>query len=210
MSDPKDFYEQDDAYDEDAEHEESSIPPAEPIRLTPVLSAVNDSMLDGLGQLADYFGYNKVIGKMYGALLLSLRPMSLDDLMNHLEVSKASVSMNMRLLENLGIVKEVWVRGDRRKYYEAETDFWKIMRNVIGSRELRDVNQALEVLDNNVNNLRETAPTMEKRDQELANFYIQRIDEMKDFFRFAKLILTAIVERDRKTSISDVKRVDIE
>ncbi len=118
--------------------------------------------------------------------------------------------MNMRLLENLGIVKEVWVRGDRRKFYEAETDFWKIMRNVIGSRELRDVNQALEVLEQSINNLRQTAPTMKESDQELANFYIKRIDEMKDFFRFAKLILTAILERDRNINISDVKRVDIE
>src|SRR5688572_28675623 len=85
-------------------------------KLTPVLSTVNDSILDGLGQLADYFGYNRVMGKMYGALLLSPMPMSLDDLLNHLDVSKASVSMNMRMLENLGIVREVWVRGDRRKY----------------------------------------------------------------------------------------------
>src|SRR5262245_53099642 len=122
MNGPKDLYEQDDFYGDEEDGLEA--PPAEAARLSPVLSAVNDSMLDGLGQLADYFGYNKVIGKMYGALLLSPNPMSLDDLMNHLEVSKASVSMNMRLLENLGIVKEVWVRGDRRKFYEAETDFW--------------------------------------------------------------------------------------
>ena len=208
MSDSKDLFDHDDLYEDEPGGAE--LPPAEPVRLTPVLSAVNDSMLDGLGQLADYFGYNKVIGKMYGALLLSPHAMSLDDLMNHLEVSKASVSMNMRLLENLGIVKEVWVRGDRRKYYEAETDFWKIMRNVIGSRELRDVNQALDVLEQNINNLRETAPTMKESDKELGNFYIQRIDEMRDFFRFAKLILTAIMERDRKINISHVKRVDIE
>ncbi len=208
MSNPKDLDEHDRLFDD--QDGVAQLPPAEPVRLTPVLSAVNDSMLEGLGQLADYFGYNKVIGKMYGALLLSLQPMSLDDLMNHLEVSKASVSMNMRLLENLGIVKEVWVRGDRRKFYEAETDFWKIMRNVIGSRELRDVNQALEVLEQSINNLRQTAPTMKESDQELANFYIKRIDEMKDFFRFAKLILTAILERDRNINISDVKRVDIE
>src|SRR5215813_11906089 len=99
-------------------------PPDQPdqSKLNHELSNVNDSMLDGLGQLADYFGYNRVMGKMYGALLLSPNAMSLDDLMNHLDISKASVSMNMRTLENMGIVREVWVRGDRRKYYEAEPD----------------------------------------------------------------------------------------
>jgi DNA-binding transcriptional regulator GbsR (MarR family) len=181
-----------------------------PTLINPVLRDVNDSMLEGLGQLADYFGYNKVMGKMYGALLLSPRPMSLDDMMEHLDVSKASVSMNMRMLENMGIVREVWVRGDRRKYYEAESDFWKIVTNVLGSRELRDVNQAIEVIETSINHLRQGVPGMSSEEQSLAGFYVERIDQMKDFFRFAKLILTSILERDRGMKFADVKRVDIE
>ena len=51
-------------------------------------------MLDGLGQLADYFGYNRVMGKMYGALLLSPEPMSLDDVAKALSASNA-VSTNL-------------------------------------------------------------------------------------------------------------------
>src|SRR3954464_9580720 len=141
-------------------------------KLNPVLRSANDSMLDGLGQLADYFGYNKVMGKMYGALLLSPSPMSLDDLMNHLDVSKASVSMNMRTLENMGIAREVWVRGDRRKYYEAEPDFWKILNNVLGSRELREINQALDVLESSIDKLRQAETSMDVPDQELAQFYV--------------------------------------
>src|SRR5947207_8226190 len=143
----------------------------EPLKLNPTLSAANDSMLDGLGQLADYFGYNRVMGKMYGALLLSPEPMSLDDLMNHLDISKASVSMNMRTLENMGIVREVWVRGDRRKYYEAEPDFWKILTNVLGGRELREVNEALKVLETSMENLREDTHDMDPAEQKLAQFY---------------------------------------
>jgi HTH-type transcriptional regulator, glycine betaine synthesis regulator len=176
----------------------------------PTLRAVNDSMLDGLGQLADYFGYNKVMGKMYGALLLSPGPMSLDDMMEHLDVSKASVSMNLRMLENLGIVREVWVRGDRRKYYEAESDFWKILTNVLGSRELRDVNQALEVIEHNITNLGAALPTMSTSERELAEYYVGRIDQMKDFFRFAKLILTSILAHNNRINVSEVKRIDIE
>jgi DNA-binding transcriptional regulator GbsR (MarR family) len=190
--------------------ESTQSTPSDVDRLHPILQAVNDSMLEGLGQLADYFGYNRVIGKMYGALLLSPQPMSLDDLVDHLSVSKASVSMNMRMLENLGIVREVWVRGDRRKFYEAESDFWKILTNVLGARELRDVNQALEVLEGNIQGLREAIPTMDQADQALASYYVGRIDQMKDFFRFAKLILTSILERNRNINVGDVKRIDIE
>jgi len=179
-------------------------------KLNPTLSAANNSMLEGLGQLADYFGYNKVMGKMYGALLLNPQPMSLDDLMNHLDISKASVSMNMRTLENMGIVREVWVRGDRRKYYEAEPDFWKILTNVLSGRELREINQALNVLNNNVDNLRQTAPTMSEEDQALAQFYVERLDQVRGFFKFAKLVVTSILERNSSINLSDISRIDIE
>ena len=47
----------------------------------PHLRKVNDTMLDGLGQLADYFGFPKVMGQLYGTLLLSSTPLSLDELM---------------------------------------------------------------------------------------------------------------------------------
>src|SRR5260221_9407728 len=148
---------------------------AEQRPLAPVLATANESMLDGLGQLSDYFGYNRVMGKMYGALLLSPNPMSLDDLVNHLDVSKASVSMNKRTLENMGIAREVWVRGDRRKYYEAEPDFWKILTNVLGSRELREENQALNVLESYMDKVRTTESSMPEEDRELAQFYLQRM-----------------------------------
>ncbi len=182
----------------------------EPPKLNPTLSAANDSMLDGLGQLADYFGYNRVMGKMYGALLLSPEAMSLDDLMNHLDISKASVSMNMRTLENMGIAREVWVRGDRRKYYEAEPDFWKILTNVLGGRELREVNQALNVLEANMEKIRTTESEMPDKDQELAQFYLQRMSQVRSFFRFAKLVLTSILERNDKVNLDNITRVDIE
>ena len=182
----------------------------DPIKLNPILSAANDSMLDGLGQLADYFGYNRVMGKMYGALLLSPAPMSLDDLMRHLDISKASVSMNMRTLENMGIAREVWVRGDRRKYYEAEPDFWKILTNVLGSRELREVNQALSILESSITDLHTAEPTMSQDDKELTHLYIERMKQVQGFFRFAKLVLVSIMEHDQAIDVDDIKRVGIE
>ncbi len=176
------------------------------------LGAVNESMLEGLGRLAEYFGYNKIMGQLYGALLLSPEVLSLDDLGARLEISKASVSMNMRTLEHMGVVREVWVRGDRRKYYEAETDFWKIAVNVLSGRELRDLEQALQTLQKNMDQLRSSMPHMSEDDQALAELYVQRIDRLGAFFRFAQLILTSILNRAAagKFDVSEVKSIKIE
>jgi DNA-binding transcriptional regulator GbsR (MarR family) len=176
------------------------------------LAAAHDSMLDGLGQLANYFGFNKVMGQLYGALLLSSRPLCLDDMVERLGISKANVSMNMRTLENMGMVRQVWVRGSsgRRKYYEAETDFWQIITNIISGREMRDVDRALAVMEENVNRLRAGMPEMASEDRKLAELYIERIGQMQALFRFAQIIITSILARVGEVDWQDISRVEIQ
>ncbi len=172
--------------------------------LQETLHAVSDSMLEGLGQLADYFGYNKVMGQLYGALLLHPDSLSLDDLVEKLGKSKASISMNMRTLEHMGIVREVWVRDTRKKFYEAETDLWKVLTHVLGSRELRDVDRALTVLDSNISQLRETMPQMDDEQKSLAKYYVERIDELSDFFRLARVILTSLLNQGSAFDLTQI------
>lgn len=159
------------------------------------LRAVHDSMLDGLGQLADYFGFSKVMGQLYATLLLNDGPLSLDEIMERLNISKANVSMNIRSLELLGFVRQVWVRGSsgRRKYYEAETDFWKILTNVITGREMRDIARSIEVLDENSQRLLNAMPTLSEEDQATATLYIQRMAQLQVMFRFAQVLISTIL-----------------
>jgi DNA-binding transcriptional regulator GbsR (MarR family) len=178
----------------------------------PTLENAQVSMLDGLGQLSDYLGFSKVMGQLYGALLLSDAPLSLDDLVDLLDISKASVSMNLRTLEHLGMVRQVWVRGGggRRKYYEAETDFLQIMSNILAGREMRDVDRALHVMEANIDRLSDAMPGMNAEDRELAELYLNRIRRMQSLFRFAQLVITSVLAKVGELDIEDVSEVRIE
>ncbi len=173
------------------------------------LEAVDTSMIEGLGRLATFFGFSKVMGQLYGALLLSPKPLSLDDLAEKLDISKGSVSMNMQALERWGTVKEVWVRGDRRKYYEAETDLWKIISTVLAGRERREVELALRVIGENIEKLHQAMPEMSEEDRALADLYLERIADLQAFFRFAQLALESIAGRE-VLDFSGVTRIKIE
>lgn len=175
------------------------------------LNAVHDSMLDGLGQLSEYFGFNKVMGQLYGALLMSPKPLCLDDLMDRLGISKASVSMNMRTLEHLGMVRQAWVRGrgDRRKYYEAETAFWQIISNILSGREMRDVDRALMVMTKNAERLSVSIPSMNAEDQEQARLFLERIAQMQALFKFAQLIITTILAQVGEMDFEDISGIEI-
>ena len=175
------------------------------------LQVVHDSMLDGLGQLADYFGFNKVLGQLYGTLLLSAEPLSLDDMMLRLGISKASVSTNMRSLEHMGMVRQVWVRGGsgRRKYYQAETDFWQIFTTVMSGREMRDMERALSVMEENRQRISDAIPNLPADQQILARLYLDRIAQMQALFRFASLIINSILNQVRSSDLTDVSSVEV-
>lgn len=176
------------------------------------LQDVHDSMLDGLGQLADYFGFSKVMGQLYGTLLLSGKALSLDDMMERLSISKASVSMNMRTLEHMGMVRQVWVRGGsgRRKYYEAEADFWQIISNLIAGREMRDVERAINIMDENIERLNTAMPDMNEQDTETAKVYIERTKAMQSLFQFAQMVINTILTQvDDDDDFSEIHKIDI-
>jgi DNA-binding transcriptional regulator GbsR (MarR family) len=179
----------------------------------PDLEAVHESLLDGLGQLSVYFGFSKVMGQLYTTVLLSPEPLCLDDFVDRLHISKASVSTNLRTLEHLGMVRRVWSsdRGDRRKFYEAETDFWQIITNVLSGREMRDVERAIATMDENVARLRESMPEMTDGNRDLAELYLTRIEEIEALFRFAQLVLKTILAQVNKSEdIGDISEIRIE
>jgi HTH-type transcriptional regulator, glycine betaine synthesis regulator len=177
----------------------------------PNLIAVRDSMLDGLGQLAEYFGFSKVMGQLYVALLMSPRALCLDDMMELLGISKASVSMNMRTLEHMGMVRQAWVRGrgDRRKFYEAETDFLEIITNILHGREMRDVERALSVMNENVEMLSTTRDHMSPEDQQLAELYLERMQQMRALFTFAQIMISTILDEVKEMDFDDMANVEI-
>ena len=195
--------------DEGKAPEEETVPG---IESNPDLREVHDSMLDGLGQLADYFGFSKVMGQLYATLLMSQGPLSLDDMMERLGISKASVSMNMRQLEHMGVVRQAWVRGGsgRRKYYEAETDFWQIITNLLSGREMRDVERAISIMQDHTAHLTKAMDEMAMDEQVTAKLYIERMTQLQDLFRFAQLIIQTVLAQADDTDFSDVTRIEIQ
>src|SRR5215208_3077142 len=76
----------------------------------------------GLALEAD--GLPRIAGRIFGLLLISENPRSLDDLAAELRVSKGSVSTNARLLEQRGLLEQVCRPADRRDYYAVPPDLF--------------------------------------------------------------------------------------
>lgn len=97
-------------------------------------------MIEAGGRTAQSFGLNRLFGQIYTLLYLSDEAQSLDAMAEQLGVSKASVSIACRQLESWGAVHRSWVKGDRKDYYVAETNFRHILSNGL----LASVNKKLD------------------------------------------------------------------
>jgi DNA-binding transcriptional regulator GbsR (MarR family) len=111
--------------------------------------------IDGLGQLVDFWGFNKTIGWIFGMLYLREEPVSLEEIADELVISKGNVSINIREAERLGMVKKVWVKGDRKDYYEAEPNLWRVVRQVTRERQKREYSFAIDNVEQALTALKE-------------------------------------------------------
>ncbi|MDE3074572.1 MAG: hypothetical protein KGJ86_04015, partial [Chloroflexota bacterium] len=100
---------------------------------------------DLLARAAGVYGLSPLFGRLYSTLLLAPQPMTLDQLAQAAGAAKSTVSVALRNLERYQVARREWVRGDRRDFYVARTDFAAIMQDwyrLFFQHEIRYVQQA--------------------------------------------------------------------
>lgn len=95
------------------------------------MNTIVERFVEDAGNLTTSLGLGRAIGQVFAYLYFSPEPRSLSDLEKALGISKGSASMTVRQLEQWGAAKKIWVKGDRKDYYEANDWLGQIIRNVL-------------------------------------------------------------------------------
>jgi DNA-binding transcriptional regulator GbsR (MarR family) len=161
--------------------------------MTTDLEQARDHFIQGMSQISHFWGFPKAMGAIYGAIYLSPTPMTLDELVAQVGVSKGTVSTNVRKLERLQMVHKQVRVGDRKDYYVAETDLWKIVRGVLQERQNRDFSRALQSVDESLSMVSAASAT----DADLAHFYQERIANLQAFFKTLDKLVATIAALDQ-------------
>ena len=99
--------------------------------MTDAIKSAVWEMVEAGGRTAKTFGISRTLGQVYALLYVRNEPLSLDQIVEELEMSKASVSIACRQLYAFGAVRHTSLKGDRRDFYEAEEDFRGLLLNGI-------------------------------------------------------------------------------
>lgn len=91
------------------------------------LSSLESEVIDLFVQLCEVLGQPRSLAEIYGLLFISAQPLTMDDLIQRLHLSKGSASQGLKFLRNSGAVRTVYVPGDRRVHYEAVAQLRKLV-----------------------------------------------------------------------------------
>ena len=110
------------------------------------LQAARDEFVSQWGALGSQWGINRTMAQIHALLMTSPHPLSTDQVMAELEISRGNAHSNLKDLVSWGLVRIIVRKGERREYFEAEKDVWKIFTIVTRERKRREIDPALTIL----------------------------------------------------------------
>jgi DNA-binding transcriptional regulator GbsR (MarR family) len=143
-----------------------------------------EELIQAWGNLGYSWGLNKTMAQIHALLMIAPKPLTTEDIMQELSISRGNANMNIRALLDWGIVYRILVPGERKEYFKSEKDVWALSRQVAKERRKRELEPILKILKtvNEVqNDGTEETKEFKKVVKELKSFG-ERSDQLLDVF----------------------------
>ena len=98
------------------------------------------------GSLGTQWGINRTMAMIHALLMTAPEPMSTDEVMAMLQISRGNAHTNLKELVGWNLVRIVTRKGERKEFFEAEKDVWKIFVTISKERKRREIEPAIRLL----------------------------------------------------------------
>jgi DNA-binding transcriptional regulator GbsR (MarR family) len=153
------------------------------------LTEAKQQFISSWGAFGTHWGINRTMAQIHALLLVSADPMTQDDIMEELNISRGNTNMNIRELINWGLVERILLTGERKEYFSAEKDIWKVVKRIVKERKKRELEPMLQLLD------KLEGVDGDKRDKNVRTF-VDTISGIKKLGRQADKTLDTLVKAD--------------
>ena len=135
------------------------------------------------GNLGSAWGIPRSMAQIHALLLASREPLSTEDVMDTIQISRGNVSINLRDLVNWQLINKQTKLGERREFFIANHDVWAMVKNIARERKKREIQPVLDFLSEL------KSQTIEGSKEDVAHFkkmiadlheVVHRIDELSD------------------------------
>lgn len=155
------------------------------------LEQLQDDFINQWGILGSAWGITKTMAQIQALLMTATEPLSTDDIMERLSISRGNAHNSLKELLLWGIIQKVHIRGERREFFNTEKDPWKIFFNVARERRRREIEPLLGVL-------RQIEKESYGLKEEEAAEFQQQMTVLREFVELGDKALGTIADAEKK------------
>lgn len=97
-------------------------------------SEAKEKYIQAWGTLGSSWGVNRTMAQIHALLMVATAPLSAEEIMEELKISRGNANMNLRALMDWGLAEKVLISGERKEYFKADKDIMKISVQVAKER----------------------------------------------------------------------------
>jgi DNA-binding transcriptional regulator GbsR (MarR family) len=164
------------------------------------LIEAKQQFISSWGAFGTHWGINRTMAQIHALLLITPDPLTQDDIMEQLNISRGNTNMNIRELINWGLVERVLMTGERKEYFSAEKDIWKVVKQIVKERKKRELEPMLRLLDQ----LEEVEG--DKRDKNIKSF-VDTVSSIKKLGRQADKTLDVMIKAEENWFVGNLVKL---
>src|SRR6266436_9039495 len=158
------------------------------------LREARDEFVSQWGVIGSAWGINRTMAQIHALLITAPSALSTDEVMEELKISRGNAHSNLRDLVSWGLVRSVVRKGERKEFFEAEKNVWKMFCIIIRERRRRELRPAQAILKDC------SARTKNLRGAEAAAFNRQ-IKALSDFLELADGVITKVSQSEQSKMV---------
>lgn len=148
---------------------------------------------DVVGRLIEFWGFKRNMGRIWSVLYLSPEPLSAEDLRQALKLSSGAVSMTLNELSRWGVVRKVWVQGERKDFYAAEVQLWRMISRVFSEREKTEILTAIESFEEALVDVSKLRSSPDPKTRARAELQFERITQLLELAKLGKRLIETLL-----------------
>jgi DNA-binding transcriptional regulator GbsR (MarR family) len=164
------------------------------------LKEAKQQFIASWGAFGSQWGINRTMAQIHALLMIQSEPLTQDDIMEQLNISRGNVNMNIRELIDWGLVDRVIISGERKEHFSAEKDIWKVATQIAKERKKRELDPMMKLLDQ----LEKIEG--DKKDKEVKQF-TETVGNIKRFGKQVDKVLETMVKADENWFLSGLMKI---
>lgn len=168
---------------------------------------IQDTLIEGISSSFANLGLNKTSGQIYTFISVNNRPTSLQQIVDFLQISKGNASINVRLLEDLGAIKKVWQKGDRKDYYEPHLDIWQFMGSLIYQNAAETIKGTENALETTIAMLQSDMKSFTNEQRDDSRVLMQHLQQHKGTFSYSSEICKELADFEGYVTLQKLRTI---